>query len=92
MDSRRREVTKTPVKIGDNWYVVGVTNREEADTADFAKKRDGLIESALTKKRGQVFTDYLASKQHEMEAKGDIKIYKDALAKFDGSPAETEEE
>ncbi len=86
------EVTKTPVKIGDNWYVVGVTSRVEADTADFAKKRDGLIESALTKKRGQVFSDYLASKQHEMEANGGIKIYKDALAKLDDSPAEIEEE
>ncbi len=77
------EVTKTPIKIGDNWYVVGVNNRQEADTADFAKQRDELIADSLTQKRGQVFSDYLASKRHEMEAKGDIKIYQDALAKLE---------
>jgi peptidyl-prolyl cis-trans isomerase D len=85
------EVTKTPVKIGDNWYVVGVREREEASTEDFAKQRDDLVEGKLTEKRGRVFSDYLASKRHEMETKGDIKIYKDALAKLDEAP-EAEEE
>ncbi len=80
------EVTKTPIKVGDNWYVVGVNNRQEADMADFAKQRDELIAESLTQKRGQVFSDYLASKRHEMEAKGDIKIYQDALAKLDETP------
>lgn len=88
---RTGEVTKTPIKIGDNWYVVGVTNRIDADTTDFAKKRDGLIEAALQKKRARVFTDYIASKRREMESKGDIKIYQDALAKVD-AVGETEEE
>ncbi len=77
------EVTKTPIKVNDNWYVVGVSNRQEADTADFAKQRDELIAESLTQKRGQVFSDYLASKRHEMETKGDIKIYQDALAKLE---------
>jgi peptidyl-prolyl cis-trans isomerase D len=86
------EVTKTPVKIGDNWYVVGVVNREEADTEAYAKQRDGLIESALAKKRGQVFSEYLASKKREMEAKGDIKIYQDALVKVDAVGATLDEE
>jgi peptidyl-prolyl cis-trans isomerase D len=85
------EVMKTPIKAGENWYVVGVTNREEADMVEFAKQRDELIEASLTQKRGQVFSDYLASKRHEMETKGDIKIYKDALAKLDDSPEIDEE-
>ncbi len=85
------EVMKTPIKAGENWYVVGVTNREEADIVEFAKQRDELIEASLTQKRGQVFSDYLASKRHEMETKGDIKIYKDALAKLDDSPEIDEE-
>jgi peptidyl-prolyl cis-trans isomerase D len=85
------EVTKTPVKIGDNWYVVGVNNRQEADMTEFAKQRDSLVEDSLTVKRGQVLSDYLASKRREMETKGDIKIYKDALAKLDVA-LETEEE
>lgn len=86
------EFTRTPVKVNDNWYVVGVTNRVEADKTDFAKQRDTLIEDSLTQKRGQVFSDYLASKRHAMETNGDIKIYKDALAKLDDTTAETEEQ
>lgn len=77
------EVTKTPVKIGDNWYVVGVNSREEAKMDDFAKERDDLVEQKVSAKRGQVFTDYLTSLRRDMEAKGDIKIYQDAIAKLD---------
>jgi hypothetical protein len=86
------EVTKSPVKIGDNWYVVGLHNREEVNMEDFAKQRDELIKTMQTQKRGQVFSDYIASLRREMEAKGDIKIYQDALAKLeDVSEVETPE-
>jgi len=84
------EVTKTPIKINDNWYVVGVNSREEADLTEFAKERDELVEAKLRAKRGQIFSDYLASLRREMEAKGEIKIYKDALAKLEEAPV-TEE-
>ncbi|MCY7346633.1 MAG: peptidyl-prolyl cis-trans isomerase, partial [Pyrinomonadaceae bacterium] len=84
------EVTKTPVKIGDNWYVVGVNSREEAKMDDFAKERDNLVEQKVSEKRGQIFTDYLASVRREMETKGDIKIYEDALTKLDEATPETE--
>lgn len=84
------EVTKTPIKINDNWYIVGVNSREEADLTDFAKERDQLIESKLKENRGQIFSDYLASMRREMEAKGEIKIYKDVLSKLEETP-ETEE-
>ena len=77
------EVTKTPIKMMDNWYVVGVTNRTEANMEDFAKQRDQLIETMLVQKRGQVFSDYLASIRQEMEGKKEIQIYQDALAKLD---------
>ena len=52
------DVTKTPLKIGENWYVVGVTKREDANTADFAKQRSGLIDQMLSKKRNAVFSDF----------------------------------
>ncbi|CAA9409091.1 MAG: hypothetical protein AVDCRST_MAG74-2159 [uncultured Pyrinomonadaceae bacterium] len=77
------EVTKTPIQIGDNWYVVGVNSREEAKMEEFAKERDRLVEQKLTEKRGQIFTDYLGAVRREMETKGDIKIYQDVLAKLD---------
>ncbi len=77
------EVTKTPIKIGDNWYIVGVNSREEAKTEEFAKTRDQLMEQKVTEKRGQIFSDYVASIKRDMETKGDIKIYQDVLAKLD---------
>lgn len=77
------EVTKTPLKVGDNWYVVGVTGREDADNAEFAKQRSGLIQQMLSEKRSRVFADYLAGVRRRMEEAGDIRIYKEALEKVD---------
>ena len=77
------EATKAPIKIGETYYIVGVTKREEANMDDFAKQRDSLMEQMLGQKRGEVFQDYLASTRLRMENGGDIKIYKDAVAKVD---------
>lgn len=77
-------VTKTPVKVGDNWYVVGVTKREEASMEEFAKQREQLLQSSLMTKREQVFADYLEDIRRRMETSQQIKIYKDALNKVDG--------
>ena len=77
------EITKTPIKVGDNWYVVGVVKREEANMDDFAKQRDTLVEAKSQEKRGQVFQDYLASIRGQMESKKEIQIYQDAMAKLE---------
>ncbi len=77
------EATKTPIKIGENYYIVGVTSREEANMDEFAKERDTLREQMLAEKRGEVFQDYLASTRLRMETAGDIRIYNDAVAKVD---------
>lgn len=77
------DVSKTPLKVGDNWVVVAVTKREDANTADFAKQRSGLIEQMLSKRRQTLFSDYLTAVKQKMETSGDIHIYKDALAKVD---------
>ena len=83
------EVTKTPIKIGDNYYIVGVNSREEAKTEEFAKTRDQLVEQKLAEKRGRIFSDYIASVKREMETKKDIVIYPDVLAKLDAlTPAD----
>lgn len=77
------DVTKNPLKVGDNWYVVGVTKREDANTADYAKQRSSTMQQMLSKKRSAVFSDYLAAIKQKMETDGSIKIYKDALDKVD---------
>lgn len=90
------EVIKTPLLVGDNWYIVGANGRTDADMADFAKQRTTLMEQMLAKKRGEVFSDYLAAVKQRLEKDGSIKIYKDVLAKIDepipGLPGEDTEE
>lgn len=82
------EWTKTPIKIGDNYYVVAVNAREEAKTEDFAKERDTLMNQKTQEKRAQVFGDYITTLRRQMEAKGDIKIYQEVVAKLDEGDAE----
>ena len=89
---RAGEVTKTPVKVGDNYYVVGVTDRTEPDNADFAKLRDQLVETMLEQKRGQVFADYFSGVRQKMEKDGQIKIYDDVLKNLDGANGKETEE
>lgn len=85
---RNGEVTKEPVKIGENYYIVGVTNRVEANMEEFAKQRDTLTEQMLNRKRGEVFSDYLAATRRRMEDEGQIKVYDDVLAKIDAADAQ----
>lgn len=79
------DVTKTPIKIGEAYYVVGVTKREEPNMDDFAKQRDTLMEQMLNRKRGEVFSDYLGSTRVRLEQAGKIKIYKDAIERIDSA-------
>lgn len=82
------ELTKTPVKIGDNWYVIGATKRTEADLAEFNKNHDQLVESALTQRRNQVFSDYIAAAKTRMQSEGRIYVDEDLLAQLDADQPE----
>ncbi len=86
------EVTKSPIKVGDSYYIVGVTKREEADMQEFAKQREQLISQMQMQKRGEVFSEYLGSIRRRMEENGQIKIYKDVVEKIDGTEASDSEE
>jgi len=77
------EVTKAPVKLSDNWVVLGVTKRSEADLAEFAKQRDQLTQSKLAERQNQIFEDYIAAVQEQMKRDGKIKIYADVLASME---------
>lgn len=78
------EITKTPIKSGSDFVVIGATKRTEADLSEYAKQRDTLMETALTQRRSQVFQDYIQAVQNRMEREGKIKIYEDVLAKLGG--------
>jgi peptidyl-prolyl cis-trans isomerase D len=86
------EVAKTPIKVGDNWYVVGVTNRTEANLDEIAKERDQILQGLLATRRSKVFSDFLAEARQKLEAAGQIKIYKDAIEKLDAADREAEKQ
>jgi parvulin-like peptidyl-prolyl isomerase len=73
------EMAKAPIKVNDNWVVVGVSKREEANLAEFAKERDQLKQSMVSERQSQVFEDYVAAVQQKMKRDGHIKIYEDVL-------------
>jgi len=73
-------ITKDPIKVDDNWVVVGAIKRKEADLAEFAKQRDQLTQSMLRSRQEQVFGDYVASVVDRLKREGKIKIYKEVLS------------
>jgi peptidyl-prolyl cis-trans isomerase D len=81
------EMLKAPVKVGDNWVVLGVKKRYEADLTQFFTQRDRLRDSMLRDRQDQVFEDYVAGVQERMKREGKIKIYEDVL---DSLPEEEE--
>jgi peptidyl-prolyl cis-trans isomerase D len=82
------EVTKTPLKVGGNWIILGVTERKEADLAEFAKQRDQLTQTMLTGKQSQLFEDYISAVQQRMKQEGEIKVNKDVIADLEASEPE----
>lgn len=73
------EVSATPVKVADNWVVLGARNRVEADLAAFASQRDQLTQSLVSDRQNQLWDDYITAVQEQMKRDGKIKIYKDVL-------------
>ncbi len=73
------EITKTPIKVGDNWVILGATNRIDADLAAFASRRPQMTQTLLTERQTQLWDDYVTKVQEDMKRAGKIKIYKDVL-------------
>ena len=74
------EITKTPLKVGDNWVILGATNRVDADLAAFASKRPQMTQQLLAERQNQIWEDYVTKVEEEMKRAGKIKIYKEVLA------------
>jgi peptidyl-prolyl cis-trans isomerase D len=87
---KKGELTQMPIKSGDNMVIIGVTDRKEADLAEFAKERDQLTRSMLSERQGQVFGDYISAVQEKMKRDGKIKIYDDVLQDLDAAEAAAE--
>jgi parvulin-like peptidyl-prolyl isomerase len=82
------EFSKTPLKVDDNWVIVGVTKRYDADMTGLNSQRDTLRQSMISERQDQLFDDYVAGVQQRMKQNGKIRIYEDVLAQLDeGEPA-----
>jgi peptidyl-prolyl cis-trans isomerase D len=73
------DMSKSPIKVDENWVIVGLTKREDAKDADFVTQRDQLKQSLISERQNQVFEDYIAGVQQKMKQDGHIKIYDDVL-------------
>ncbi|MDX6694812.1 MAG: peptidyl-prolyl cis-trans isomerase [Blastocatellia bacterium] len=82
------ELTKTPIKIGDAWFVVGATKRTEADLTEFNKNRDRQVQQATDTLRDQVFSDYIAGVKARMESEGRIYIDENVMKQLESDEPE----
>ena len=71
-----------PIFLNQNYLVIGVNKKTDADLTEYAKQRDTLMQQALTERKNQVFGDYLASVMTRMKQSGSIKVYQDVLDKI----------
>lgn len=80
------EFSKTPIKVGDMWVIVGVVKRFEPDfTAFGAGESERLKNQLMGARQSQVFEDYIAGVEQRMRRDGKIKIYEDVLTRLDES-------
>jgi peptidyl-prolyl cis-trans isomerase D len=79
------EVTKIPIKVGDNWIILGATKRVDADLAAFASQRTQMTQRLLTERQSQLWDDYVTKVQEGMKRAGKITIHKDVLAALDAN-------
>jgi peptidyl-prolyl cis-trans isomerase D len=84
------EVTRTPLKVGDNYVVLGVTNRHDADLAEFAKQREQLTQTMLSARQNQIYEDYISAVQRRLKQEGKIEIYQHVIAALEESEPEPE--
>ena len=82
------DVLQTPIFLNQNYLVIGVNKKTDADLTEFAKQRESLMQQALTERKNQVFEDYLTAVKTRMEQAGNIKIYKDVFDTIQGDEPE----
>ena len=82
LNSAKVDDVLAPIFLNENYLVIGVTKRTEADMAEFTKQRDTLMETAQSDRKNQVFEDYLAGVQQRMKQDGDIKVYNEVLTQY----------
>jgi peptidyl-prolyl cis-trans isomerase D len=63
-------VAKAPIKSGENWYVIKLKNRLEADTSDFQKTKEQIKQSMLPAKQQEAVANWVK----ELRSKAEVEI------------------
>jgi peptidyl-prolyl cis-trans isomerase D len=79
------EFSKTPIRVNDNWVIVGINKKTDADMSGLAVQRDTLKQSMITERQVQLFEDYIAGVEERMRREGRIEIYDSVLNELDES-------
>jgi peptidyl-prolyl cis-trans isomerase D len=70
----------TPMALGANWMVYQVTEKQEANPADFDKQKRGLTEQLLQSKRNVAFEAFKVALEARLNQEGKIKKQPQKLA------------
>jgi len=77
------QVTAEPIKVenSDEWVVVALTSRKDADMgAQFEKDKKGIQDSLLQTKKDMLFSTFLETTEKRLKDEGKIKVYDKVIA------------
>jgi len=71
-----------PLRIGSNWAVYQVAERQEANPADFEKQKKELTDTLLKQKRELAFSAFQTSLNDRLKQEGKLKLYPEKMSVF----------
>ncbi len=74
--------TGPSLRIGSNWAVYQVAERQESNPADFEKQKKELTDSLLKQKRDLAFSAFQTSLNDRLKQEGKLKLYPEKMAVF----------
>jgi len=71
-----------PLSLGQNWLVYRVTEKSEANLADFDKQKKQLTDELLQSKRSLAFEAFQKALDNRLKQEGKLKLMPDKLKSF----------
>lgn len=71
-----------PLRLGANWFVARVAEKEEPNPADFDKQKKELTDQVLQSKRTMAFAAFRTALESRLRQEGKLKIMPDKLKAF----------
>ncbi|HEV3418735.1 MAG TPA: peptidyl-prolyl cis-trans isomerase [Candidatus Acidoferrum sp.] len=71
-----------PLRLGSNWAIYQVVERQEANPADFEKQKKEMTDTLLKQKRELAFSAFQTSLNDRLKQEGKLKLYPEKMAAF----------